>query len=210
MATSNMPETRLCKYYQPLRLGKPRNFRLARAGGTQLPIGVSGRLLSWQAPQLLSSCILRPDSPANWFSVMFSPRQKLCLAADYGGTTQFIEIWIDQSDNLRAVIKAPSHRPDALRRLSLGRKRRVSVGVILLQVDVLIGEIVQANRPEKRLCRLDQQDRPGKTVVVEAAPEMNPRLDRHDLEGVDVQPQVVERKRIEDLHQIRAQDQDVV
>src|SRR5216684_757341 len=28
MATSNMPETRLCKYYQPLRLGKPRNFRL--------------------------------------------------------------------------------------------------------------------------------------------------------------------------------------
>src|ERR1700681_2542847 len=74
---------------------------LARAGGTQLPIGVSGRFLSLQAPQLLSSCILRPDSPANWFSAIFSPRQKLYLAADYGGTTQFIEIWIDQSDNLR-------------------------------------------------------------------------------------------------------------
>jgi hypothetical protein len=28
MATSNVPETRLCKSYQPLKLGKPRNFRL--------------------------------------------------------------------------------------------------------------------------------------------------------------------------------------
>ena len=53
----------------------------------------------------------------------------------------------------------------------MGGKRRVSVGVILLQVDVLIGEFVQASRPEKRLGGLDQQDRPGKTVVVEAAPE---------------------------------------
>src|SRR3984893_7521794 len=98
--------------------------RLVRAGGTRLPIGVSGRFLSWQTPQHLSSCILRTYLPANCFSAIFSPRQKLCLAADYGGTTQFIEIWIDQSDNLRAVLKAP-HRG-----------------------------VVQANRPEKPLARV--------------------------------------------------------
>src|SRR3984893_19404749 len=69
--------------------------------------------------------MLRTYLPANCFSAIFSPRQKLCLAANYGGTTQFIEIWIDQSDNLRAVLKAP-HRG-----------------------------VVQANRPEKRLGRLD-------------------------------------------------------
>jgi hypothetical protein len=43
------------------------------------------------------------------------------------------------------------------------------------------------NRSEKWLRRLDQQDRLGKAVVVEAASEMNPRLDRYDLEGTDLQ-----------------------
>src|SRR3981189_606551 len=92
----------------------------------------------------------------------------------------------------------------------LAGKRRISVGIILLQVDVLIWQLVQTNRPKKRLRRLNQQDRFRKTVVVEAAPEMNTRFDRHNVEGADVQTHGLERKRFDDLHQICAQDQDVV
>jgi hypothetical protein len=65
------------------------------------------------------------------------------------------------------------------------------------------------NGSEKWLRRLNQQDRLRKTVVVEAAPEMNPRLDRHDLERTDVQTQGLEGKRFDDLHEIRAQNEDI-
>jgi hypothetical protein len=65
------------------------------------------------------------------------------------------------------------------------------------------------NRSEKWLRRLDQQDRLGKAVVVEAASEMNPRLDRHDLEGADVQTQGLEGKRFHDLYEIGAQNEDI-
>ena len=61
------------------------------------------------------------------------------------------------------------------------------------------------NRSEKWLRRLDQQDRLGKAVVVEAASEMNPRLDRYDLEGTDLQTQGLGGKRFHDLHEISAQ-----
>ena len=53
------------------------------------------------------------------------------------------------------------------------RKHWISVRVIVFQVDVLIGELVQMNRSEKWLRRLNQQNRLRKTVVVEAASEMN-------------------------------------
>ena len=79
-------------------------------------------------------------------------------------------------------------------RAGSARKCWISVWIILTEVDVFIGELVQTNRSEKRLRRLDQQDRPGKAVVVEAAPEMNARFDRDDLEGTDVQPEALERR----------------
>ena len=65
------------------------------------------------------------------------------------------------------------------------------------------------NGSEKWLRRLNQQDRLRKAVVVEAASEMNARLDRHDLEGADVQTQGLEGKRFHDLHAIRAQNEDI-
>ena len=65
------------------------------------------------------------------------------------------------------------------------------------------------NGSEKWLRRLDQQDRLRKAVVVEAASEMNARLDRHDLEGADVQTQGLEGKRFHNLHEIRAQNEDI-
>jgi hypothetical protein len=52
------------------------------------------------------------------------------------------------------------------------RQHWISVRVILLQVDVLIGELVQINGSEKWLRRLNQQDRLRKTVVLEAATYM--------------------------------------
>ena len=64
----------------------------------------------------------------------------------------------------------------------------------------MIGQLVQTNRSEKRLFGLDQQNGPGKTVVVEAAPEMNTRFDRHDLEGTDVHPEALEGEGVGDLN----------
>src|ERR1700738_1155074 len=91
-------------------------------------------------------------------------------------------------------------------RPALAGKHRISVGVVLFQVDVLIWELVQTNRSEKRLRRLDHQDRLRKTVIVEAAPEMNTRFDRYDLEGTAVQPHGLEGKRLEHPNKISAPD----
>src|SRR5260370_38202419 len=89
-------------------------------------------------------------------------------------------------------------------------KRRVSIGVIPFQVDILIGEFIQSNRSEKWLRRFDEQDGLRKAVIVEAAAEVNARFDRENLKGIDVQPQAFEGEGFDDLHEIGAQNQDVV
>src|SRR5439155_11749078 len=90
------------------------------------------------------------------------------------------------------------------------RKRRIAVGIELHEVDIPIRQLVETRRSQKRLCGLDQQNGLGKTVVVETTPEVNARLDRHDRERTDVQPQRLQRERLHDLRQIGGKDQHIV
>ena len=55
----------------------------------------------------------------------------------------------------------------------LSRKRRISIGVVALQVDVGVGKPVQSHRPQEGLRRLHQQHGLGEAVVVEAAPKVD-------------------------------------
>src|SRR5476649_746422 len=85
----------------------------------------------------------------------------------------------------------------------------VTVRIELLQVDILVGQSIEPDRTEKRLDRLDQQNRLGKAAVVEAAAEMDAALDGDRLELRDVAEQVDERLRLLDLHEEAAEDQHV-
>src|SRR5689334_21251109 len=88
------------------------------------------------------------------------------------------------------------------------RKLRAAVWIELRQIDSPVRQRIEPHRAEKRLARLDQQDRSGKAVVVKTTPEMHARLDRPDVERVDIEPERLQRKRLHDLHEIRTEKQD--
>src|SRR4029079_12294135 len=89
------------------------------------------------------------------------------------------------------------------------RKRRAAIGIEFCEIDILIGQAVEARRAQKRLLRLEQQNRFGKAVVVKAAPKMNARFYRHHIERIDIH-QGLQRERLHDLHQIGGEDQHIV
>src|SRR5471032_2410994 len=93
--------------------------------------------------------------------------------------------------------------------VSSSGKFHITVRIELLQVDILVEQTVEPDRTEKRLDRLDQQNRLGEAAVVEATAEMDAALDRDRLELRDVADQVVERQRFLDLHEVAAEDQHV-
>src|SRR5207247_6908374 len=90
------------------------------------------------------------------------------------------------------------------------RKYRTPVRIKLLQIDVPIRQRVQTRRAEKRLARLDQENRLRKTIVMETAAEMHARFDHHDFEDIKVGHQRLQRRWFHDLHKIGAEDQDIV
>src|SRR6185312_12214459 len=55
----------------------------------------------------------------------------------------------------------------------------------------------------------DQEDGFGKAVIMKATPEMDARLDREDVKGIDVELELLERERLHDLHEIGAQGQHI-
>src|SRR5476651_2437270 len=93
--------------------------------------------------------------------------------------------------------------------VSSSGKFHITVRIELLQVDILVGQSVEPDRTEKRLDRLDQQNRLGEAAVVEAAAEVDAALDGDRLEFRDVADQVVQRQRFLDLHEVTTEDQDV-
>ena len=64
----------------------------------------------------------------------------------------------------------------------------LAVGIELLQIDILVRQPIEPHRAEERLDRFDQEDGLGEAAVVEAAPEMDARLDGDHLEAATSKP----------------------
>src|SRR5215472_9860878 len=90
-------------------------------------------------------------------------------------------------------------------RTVLTRIVRVPVRIELLEINVLVIERVEPPRPQEWLRRLDQQDRLGKSAIVESTPEVHARFDGKDVEGVGIETDIPEGPGVHDLHEIRAQ-----
>src|SRR6185437_3524031 len=84
----------------------------------------------------------------------------------------------------------------------------VAVGIVLADVDVLVGQRVEPDSAKKRLLGLDQQDGLGETRIVEAAAEVHARLDGEDLELVGTEAREVGR--VHDLRQVLAENDEIV
>src|SRR5471030_2434150 len=88
-------------------------------------------------------------------------------------------------------------------------KFHITVRIELLQVDILVGQSVEPDRTEKRLDRLDQQNRLGEAAVVEAAAEMDAALDGDRLELRKLPAPSLQRRWLHDLGEVAADDDHV-
>src|SRR5262245_36417349 len=87
---------------------------------------------------------------------------------------------------------------------------RVAVRIKLGDVDVPVGQRLEPYRAEKRLLRLDQQDRLREARIVEAAAEVHARLDHKCLELIDRESGGTRQvERVHDLGEVLADQHDV-
>src|SRR5712691_4700776 len=88
-------------------------------------------------------------------------------------------------------------------------KADVAVRIKFRDVDVRVGQRLESYRAEERLLRLDQQDRLREARIVEAAAEVDARLDGEHLElsGGEARPLQVER--VHDLSEVLADQDDI-
>src|SRR5262245_13455868 len=84
------------------------------------------------------------------------------------------------------------------------------VWIELGDVDVPVGQRLEAYRAEERLLRLDQQDCLREARIVEAAAEVHSRLDREYLELIDRESRRLDEiKRVHYLREVLTEQHDV-
>src|ERR1700733_1495703 len=151
----------------------------------------------------LASAQSRVDANvAIWIQLGYAPQPQ--VAQMVPGRTRAFGLMTHQGDERHY---RQGNRPEA--HASDGRKRRVAVRIERLQVDVLIGQSVQPDGAEKRLVWLHQQDRLGKAAVIEPAAEVHTGFDGKHVEVGQIDAETGEGRRLHDLREIRAYDQDV-
>src|ERR1041385_1215638 len=89
-------------------------------------------------------------------------------------------------------------------------KLHLAIWIERPQIHIAVRQRVEMDRAQERLIRLDQQNRLRKSVVVETLAEMHPRLDREDLERVEIKAERAQAERLHDLHEIGGEDQHIV
>src|SRR5262249_35526479 len=89
-------------------------------------------------------------------------------------------------------------------------KLHLPIRIEFLQIDIAVRQRVEMDGAEERLIRLNQQDRLRESVVVKTFAEMHPRLDREDLEGIEIEAECAQPERLHDLHEVGREDQPIV